>query len=350
MGRAVTIGLDIAKSVFQLHGVGEDGSVVLRKRLRRTELLAFFAKLPSCLIGIEACGSAHHWARELTRLGHTVRLMAPIYVKPYLKRGKNDAVDAEAICEAVVRPTMRFVTVKTEEQQAVLTLHRARALLVRQRTMLVNALRAHLSEFGIITAQGIDRMAELVARVLGPEADENAIPSLVRSVVGAYNAQLDALQAQIDSLEEKIKAWHRTNDDSRRLASIPGVGMITATALAATIQNAAEFSSGRAMAAWLGLTPRQSSSGNKERLGRITKAGNSYLRSLLVLGATAILRSAKMNCPGPLFEWVRKLLTKKPARLVSVALANKLARVAWAVLMKKSAYRSGALVSAVSVG
>lgn len=350
MGQAVTIGLDIAKSVFQLHGVGEDGSVVLRKRLRRGELLTFFAKLRPCLIGIEACGSAHHWARELARLGHTVRLMAPVYVKPYLKRGKNDAVDAEAICEALTRPTMRFVAVKSEEQQAVLILHRARALLVRQRTMLVNALRAHLAEFGIITAQGIDRMAELVARVLGPEADENAIPSLVRSVVGAYNAQLDALQAQIDSLEEKIKAWHRTSDDSRRLASIPGVGMITATALAATIQNAAEFSSGRAMAAWLGLTPRQSSSGNKERLGRITKAGNGYLRTLLVLGATAILRSAKMNCPGSLFEWVRKLLTKKPARLVSVALANKLARVAWAVLMKKSAYRSDALISTVSAG
>lgn len=235
MERAVTIGLDIAKHVFQVHGVGENGSVVLRKRLRRSELLAFFAKLHPCVIGIEACGSAHHWARELERLGHTVRLMAPAYVKPYLKRSKNDAVDAEAICEAVTRPTMRFVAVKSEEQQAVLIVHRARSLLVRQRTMLVNALRAHLAEFGIIAPQGIERMAELVARVLGPEADENAIPRLVRSVVGAYKAQLDALQAEIDSLEEKMKAWHRTNDDSRRLASIPGVGLITATALAATI-------------------------------------------------------------------------------------------------------------------
>lgn len=304
MGNAVTIGLDIAKHVFQVHGVGEDGSVLVRKRLRRAELLPFFAKLKSCLVGIEACGSSHHWARELERLGHTVRLMSPTYVKPYIKRGKNDAIDAEAICEAVTRPTMRFVPIKNEEQQAVLVLHRTRSLLVRQRTMLANAVRAHLAEFGVIAPQGIERMAQLVAEVLGPEGDEFAIPPLVRCVVKAFNTQLEMLQAEIDSLEEKIKEWHRTNDDSRRLAAIPGVGLITASALAATIQDAAEFASGRAMAAWLGLTPRQSSSGNKEKLGRITKAGNRYLRTLLVVGATAVIRSAKTKAPGPLFDWV----------------------------------------------
>ena len=222
MGNAVTIGLDIAKHVFQVHGVGEDGSVLVRKRLRRAELLPFFAKLKSCLVGIEACGSSHHWARELERLGHTVRLMSPTYVKPYIKRGKNDAIDAEAICEAVTRPTMRFVPIKNEEQQAVLVLHRTRSLLVRQRTMLANAVRAHLAEFGVIAPQGIERMAQLVAEVLGPEGDEFAIPPLVRCVVKAFNTQLEMLQAEIDSLEEKIKEWHRTNDDSRRLRQSPG--------------------------------------------------------------------------------------------------------------------------------
>lgn len=348
MKQAVTIGLDVAKHVFQLHGVGEDGAVVLRKRLRRDDLLSFFAKLPPCVIGIEACGSAHHWGRELMRLGHTVRLMSPSYVKPYLKRGKNDAVDAEAICEAVTRPTMRFVTIKTGEQQAVMVMHRTRALLVRQRTMLTNAVRAHLAEFGIIAPQGIERMAKLVARVLGPESDEFDIPPLVRSVVAVFNAQLVTLQAQIDSLEAKIKEWHRTSDDSRRLAAIPGVGLITASALAASIQDAAEFASGRAMAAWLGLAPRQNSSGNKTRLGRITKAGNSYLRTLLVVGATSVIRSARRNSPGRLFEWVRELLEKKPARLVSVALANKIARIAWALLAHKSTYQSTALIEDAS--
>lgn len=347
MEQAVTIGLDIAKHVFQIHGVGEDGAVLIRKRLRRAELLPFFAKLKACRIGIEACGSAHHWARELERLGHTVRLMSPTYVKPYIKRGKNDAVDAEAICEAVTRPTMRFVPIKTEEQQAVLVMHRTRALLVRQRTMLANAVRAHLAEFGVIAPQGIERMAKLVAEVLGPEGDEFAIPPLVRCIVKAFNTQLEGLQAEIDSLEEKIREWHRTNDDSRRLAAIPGVGLITASALAATVQDAAAFASGRAMAAWLGLTPRQNSSGNKSRLGRITKAGNGYLRTLLVVGATAVIRSAKTKGPGPLCEWARRLLEKKPARLVSIALANKIARIAWAILARKAAYRSNALIGVV---
>ena len=222
MEHAVTIGLDIAKHVFQLHGVGEDGAVVLRKRLRRDELLLFFARLPPCVIGIEACGFAHHWGRELMRLGHTVRLMSPSYVKPYLKRGKNDAVDAEAICEAVTRPTMRFVAIETGEQQAVMVIHRTRALLVRQRTMLANAVRAHLAEFGIIAPQGIERMAELVARVLGPESDEFDIPALVRCVVSTFNAQLDTLQAQIDSLEAKIKEWLRTTNSGPATAPMRG--------------------------------------------------------------------------------------------------------------------------------
>lgn len=337
MSALFTVGFDIAKNVFQAHVVDSEGKVVVRKKIRRDEVIPFFADLPPCLIGIEACSTAHHWARQLEELGHEVKLMPPVYVKPYLKRGKNDALDAEAICEAVTRPTMRFVPVKTVEQQEALMLHKSRMMLVKHRTMIVNALRAHMAELGIIVPKGIKRLPELIERVHGSRSAET-IPAYARAVVAVHVGQLEALEEQIATLDAEMLAWHRANEDSRRLATIPGIGLVTATALAATIDDAAQFDSGRAMAAWLGLTPRQNSSGNKERLGRITKAGNKYLRTLLVVGSTAIIRSARINSPGRLLDWVRGLLEKKPARLVTVALANKLARIAWAVLMRKRAF------------
>ncbi|WP_034999359.1 IS110 family transposase [Beijerinckia mobilis] len=334
----LTIGIDLAKNVFQVHGVDAVGQVVIVQRLRRSQFLSYFTKLKPCLIGMEACGSSHHWARELTAMGHEVKLMAPSYVKPYVKRGKNDMVDAEAICEAVTRPNMRFVPIKTVEQQSILMLHRSRALLVRQRTMLVNALRGHLAEIGIVAPIGIERMAELVERVLTPNATELDVPQLVRDIVVSLVGQINSLTAEVKSLETKIREWHRTSEASRRLATIPGVGVITATAFAATITDPSCFRSGRALAAWLGLTPRSNSSGGKQRLGRITKAGDRYLRTLLVVGATAIIRYARHKESGRLTGWVRKLLENKSARLTSVALANKMARIAWAVMTRNTVY------------
>jgi transposase len=336
----LTIGIDLAKNVFQVHGVDAAGQVVIAQKLRRTQLLPYFRKLDPCLIGIEACGSSHHWARELTAMGHEVKLMSPSYVKPYVKRGKNDMVDAEAICEAVTRPNMRFVPIKTASQQSILMVHRSRALLVRQRTMLVNALRGHLTEIGIVAPVGIERTAELVERVLAHDSTGLDVPPLVRDIVVSLVSQIDSLTTEVKVLETKIREWHRTSEASRRLATIPGVGFITATALAATITDPAAFRSGRALAAWLGLTPRSSSSGGKERLGRISKAGDRYLRTLLVVGATAIIRYARNKEGSPLIGWVRKLLESKSARLTSVALANKMARIAWAVMARNTIYRN----------
>lgn len=339
----LTIGIDLAKNVFQVHGVDTAGQVVIVQKLRRTQLLPYFRKLDPCLIGIEACGSSHHWARELTAMGHEVKLMSPSYVKPYVKRGKNDMVDAEAICEAVTRPNMRFVPIKTASQQSILMVHRSRALLVRQRTMLVNALRGHLTEIGIVAPVGIERTAELVERVLAHDSAGLDVPPLVRDIVVSLVSQIDSLTTEVKVLETKIREWHRTSEASRRLATIPGVGVITATAFAATITDPAAFRSGRALAAWLGLTPRSSSSGGKERLGRISKAGDRYLRTLLVVGATAIIRYARNKEGSPLIGWVRKLLESKSARLTSVALANKMARIAWAVMARNTLYRNGAV-------
>jgi transposase len=330
-----TIGLDIAKRVFQAHGVDATGAVVVRKRLRRSELPAFFAKLPPCLIGIEACATAHHWARELMALGHQVRLVPPSYVKAYVKRGKNDAADAEAICEAVTRPNMRFVPVKSTEQQGVLVLHRARELLVRQRTMLVNGLRAHMAEFGIIAPQGIQQVPKLVAVL---EDETTGIPQVARETLAAIVAQIQNLSASIKQMEKRIVTWCRANAAARRLATIPGVGPITASALAATITDPTLFRSGRHLAAWLGLVPRQHSTGGKTKLGRITKMGDQYLRKLLVVGMTAVIRSARRT-KAPAYAWVNALLERRPARLVSVALANKAARVAWAILVRGETYR-----------
>lgn len=330
-----TLGIDLAKSVFQLHGVDADGSVVLKRKVRRRALLETLSKLAPCLVGMEACATSHYWAREIATLGHEVRLIPPAYVKPYVKRQKNDMADAEAICEAVTRPNMHFVAIKSADQQAVLMLHRARDLLVRQRTMLINALRAHLAEFGIISARGPHKIRDLCTRLKDDHLD---IPQVARLALLSLVRRMDGLEEEITELDRNIHAWHRTNEVSQRLATIPGVGVLTATAMAATVADPSQFQSARQFAAWLGLVPRQNSSGGKDRLGRITKMGDGYLRKLLVVGATAVLRRIS-HAQTQIAEWVRCLLKNKPARLVSVALANKTARIVWAVMSKKEAYR-----------
>jgi len=332
-----TLGIDLAKSVFQLHGVDAGGAVVLRKKLRRNAVLDFLSKLEPCLIGMEACATSHHWAREVAALGHEVRLIPPAYVKPYVKRQKNDAADAEAICEAVTRPNMRFVPVKTEDQQSVLVLHRSRDLLMRQRTMLLNAIRAHLAEFGVVAAQGPRKVMELVSRLRSGE--ETSLPDFARSALLALASQLDSLGDEIRRLERRLMDWHRANAASQRLATIPGVGLLTATALAASVPDPTVFKSGRQFAAYLGLVPRQNSSGGKERLGRISKMGNGYLRRLLVVGATSVVRRAGANTTRT-GAWVRSLLERKPARVVTVVVANKTARTAWALLAKGESYKA----------
>src|SRR3990170_1441634 len=293
MGEVSTIGLDIAKSVFQVHGVDAHGAVIVRKRLSRAKVLEFFSELSPCLVGIEACPTAHHWSRELGRLGHEVRLMAPSYVKAYVKRNKNDANDAAAICEAVTRPSMRFVATKTKEQQAALMLHRTRQLLVRQRTMLSNAIRGHLAELGIVSAKGRNGTGEL----LGIIADvvDNRVPPAARGILDVLARQYSTIGAEIRSIDQSILAWHRSCEASRRLEEIPGIGPIIATALVAEVGDWREFSSGRNLAAWIGLVPKQHSTGGKERLGHITKQGNRYLRWLLVAGAMAVIRYAQKH-------------------------------------------------------
>lgn len=332
--KVTTIGLDLAKSVFQAHGVDAEGKTVLTKRLHRKQMMPFFSKLEPCLIGVEACATAHHWARTLSAMGHEVRLMPPSYVKAYLKRGKSDALDAEAICEAVQRPTMRFVPVKTVEQQAILMAHRTRSLLVRQRTMAANALRAHLAEFGLVANPGIAHLLKLADQAFAAAE----LPPYARRSLEVLIRRLMELTAEIGELDRELSAWHAENETSRRLAAIPGIGVITATALAASVTAPDQFRTGRQFAAWLGLTPKQHSTGGKTRLGGISKQGDRYLRRLLVIGATAVMRHAK-NQATPLANWVNGLLAKKPFRLVSVALANKLARIAWVLLTRGETYR-----------
>ena len=333
----VTVGVDLAKNVFQVHAIGADGEVLVRRQLRRAEVLKFFSALPPCLVGMEACASAHHWGRELIAPGHDVRLMPPAYVKPYVKRGKTDAADAEAICEAVTRPTMRFVAVKTPEQQAVLMLHKTRDLLVRQRTGLINALRAHLVEYGIISGKGPGGVTVLM-KVLH-EAQER-LPAHARSALHTIGSQLRALASEVQRLEAQILAWHRSDAASTRLATIPGIGPITASAIAAAVPDATMFRSGRQFAAWLGLTPRPHSSGGKEKLGGISKQGDGYLRRLLVVGATAVMRMARKDTARQ--PWAAQLLTRKPVKIATVALANKTARVAWAVMARNEVYAAAA--------
>ena len=337
--QATTIGVDLAKSVFQIHGVDSGGQVIIRKKLRRSEVTRFFAGLEPCLVGMEACATSHHWARQIAGLGHEVRLMPAAYVKPYVRRQKNDAADAEAICEAVTRPTMRFVPIKGVEQQGVLVLHRTRELLVRQRTMLINALRGHCAEFGMIVAQGARRVSELIDQVR--QADPTVLPQIGRAALLMLADQLGALEVQIHALERRLLVWHRENQDSQRLATIPGVGVITATALAASITDPGLFRSGREFATFLGLVPRQNSAGGKDRLGRISKKGDGYLRKLLVVGATSVIRRVKADSLAS--PWVRALLERRPARVVTVAMANKTARIVWAVLTRGEVYRPAAL-------
>jgi transposase len=332
-----TIGLDLAKSIFQVHAVDGAGSVVVRKALRRRQVLPFFAKLPPCLVGLEACGTSHHWARELIKLGHEVRLMPPAYVKPYVKRGKTDAIDAEAICEAVTRPTMRFVPVKSAEAQAALALHRTRDLLVRQRTQLVNMIRALLAEFGIETARGLHHALDLAARLSAGEAPD--VPPLAQRVAAGLADQIAALQGQLAKLEKELIAWHRASELSQRLATIPGVGIVSATALAASVVEPERFRSGRTFAASLGLTPLQSCSGGKERLGRISRMGDRYLRRLLVVGMTSLVRRARVD-PGSVDPRLVAMLDRRPARVVTVAAANRTARVAWAIMTQGGTYRA----------
>jgi transposase len=331
-----TIGLDLAKNVFQVHGVDADGRVVIRKKLRRAEVLAFFKVLVPCRVGVEACATAHYWAREISALGHDVRLMPPAYVKAYVRRQKNDAADAEAICEAVTRPTMRFVPVKSTERQSVLVLHKSRELLVRQRTTLINAIRGHCAEFGIIAPQGARRAVELIEAVR--QAQTGVLPDLAQSTLLMLADQLAALAVQIHILERRLLAWHRQDQASQRLATIPGVGLISATAFAASVPDPSLFRSGREFAAFLGLVPRQNSSGGKDRLGRISKMGDGYLRKLLVVGATSVIRRARTGnlAAAP---WIRSLLERRPARVVTVAMANKTARIVWAVLARGETYR-----------
>jgi transposase len=338
MEQITTIGLDLAKNVFQVHGLDSAGNVLVRKQLRRAEVVKFFDQLPPCLVGMEACGTGHHWARELAKLGHTVRLMPPAYVKPYVKRGKTDAADAEAIAEAVTRPTMRFVAVKTADQQSVLMLHKVRDLLVRQRTMLINAFRGHLAEFGIVAARG---SGGVTAAITALHEAQDGLPDLARQVLHALIDQMRGLGGEITKAEKRIIEWHRASEASQRLAAIPGIGPITASAIAAAVPDATVFKSGRQFAAWLGLTPRAHSSGGKARLGGISKQGDGYIRRLLVIGATAVIRYARQDNASK--TWATKLLERKPVRLVSVALANKTARIAWAILARNQSYTAPAM-------
>jgi transposase len=342
MGEVSTIGLDIAKSVFHAHGVDVDGAVVIRKRVSRAKVLEFFAALPPCLVGIEACPTAHYWSRTLQALGHTVRLMPPSYVKAYVKRSKNDANDAAAICEAVTRPSMRFVATKTEGQQSALMLHRSRQLLVRQRTMLSNAIRGHMAELGIISAKGRNGTAELLEVIANEEDDR--IPAAARLSLDVLARQYAAITTEIGAIEKHIHAWHRSCEESRRLEEIPGVGPVVATALVAEVGDWKAFSSGRSLAAWIGLVPRQHSTGGKERLGGISKQGNRHLRWLLVAGAMAVIRYARQH--GTKRPWLARLMETRPIKVAAVALANKIARMAWAMMVRGERYKEPTLLGA----
>ena len=338
-----TIGLDIAKSVFQVHGVDADGQVVIRRKLKRRYVLAFFQKLPTCLIGMEACATSHHWSRELQALGHRVRLMPPAYVKPYVKRQKNDATDAEAICEAVTRANMRFVETKTAEQQSCLVLHRTRHLFIRQQTSVINAIRAHLAEFGIVAPigrKGVEQLLDVVAN-----AKDQRIPDIARACVAALGVQLRALKAQILEFDRQIMRWHRSHETSKRLDEIPGVGPALATALVASIADPNAFRSGRDFSAWIGLVPKQHSSGGKDKLGSISKQGDRYLRSLFTAGALAVIRYAKIY-GAKHRPWLTALLARRPTKVAAIALANKLARIVWAMMSRGERYKEPVALAA----
>jgi len=338
-----TIGLDIAKSVFQVHGIDAEGTVILRRQLKRRYVLVFFQKLPPCLVGIEACASSHYWSRELKALGHAVRLMPPAYVKPYVKRQKNDATDAEAICEAVRRPTMRFVETKTPEQQSCLMLHRTRHLFIRQQTAVVNAIRAHLAEFGIVAPVGRRGVEELLNVVA--DANDERLPEVARACLAALGDQLRVLKAQVLKFDRMITVWHQSNEMSKRLDELPGVGPALATALVASVADPKAFRSGRNFSAWIGLVPKQSSSGGKQRLGSISKQGDRYLRSLFTAGALAVIRYAKIHGTGHR-PWLTALLARRSTKVAAIALANKIARMAWAMMARGERYREPVALAA----
>jgi transposase len=337
------IGIDTSKHVFTLHGVDASGAAVVRRDLRRSAFEAYMAKLAPTEVALEACGGAHHWARRLLAMGHRVRLIPPQYVKPYVKRSKTDRADAEAICEAAGRPSMRFVPVKSAERQGELMVLRTRELLVRQRTQAVNALRGHATEFGLVVPLGVSRVGELLAKL----AADPGVPEIAREMLALLGRQIEQIDAQVSTIDVRLLAMHKANDISRRLAQVPGIGPITAVSLALTVE-AAQFESGRHLAAWLGLTPREHSSGGKQRLGGISRAGNERLRQLLVVGAMAVIRHASRPGARLAFPWLTQLLARKPRKLAAVALANKTARIVWAMMTRGEAYRARPLVGAMA--
>lgn len=329
-----TVGIDLAKNVFQIHAVDAHGKAVINKQLKRDQMAAFFANRPPCLIGMEACSSAHHWARKLQAQGHTVRLMAPQFVKPYVKTNKNDAADAQAICEAVGRPTMRFVPVKNIEQQAVLALHRARQAFVKARTAQGNQIRGLLAEFGLVVPQGIGNITARVPELI--EDAHNELPGAFRLLIQRLLEHLKVLDAQVDELRGQIQAWHRSNELSLKLAQVPGIGPITASALIASISDAKSFANGRQLAAWLGLVPKQHSSGGKAKLLGISKRGDTYLRTLLIHGARSVIHHTGTQPDA--CGWAGALVKRRNKNVAAVALANKNARIAWALLVHERRY------------
>ncbi len=333
MNDLIRIGMDISKGVFVLHGVDAAEQVALCKTLRRRQVLAFFAGLPPTRIGMEACGGSHHWARELSKLGHAVVLIAPQHVKPYVRRNKNDAADAEAICEAMSRPRMRFVAVKTEDQQAQLMLAGLRDALVRRRTQLTNMIRGHAAELGLVAARGLDKIGPLLARI----AADATLPALARELFATLGVEHAELEQRLGRIDEQLMTWHRHNEPSRRLTRIPSVGPIGASLLVMKVPDPQIFRSGRDFAAWLGLTPKDHSTAGKQRLGGITRAGDEALRSLLVAGATAVIQQVRRGRSQP-SPWLAELVKRKPPKLAAVALANKTARIAWKLMVSGEGY------------
>ena len=342
MSEITTIGLDLAKNVFQAHGADALGRLVLRRKLRRDQVLAFFSQLPPCVVAMEACGGAHFWGREIGKLGHEVRLIPPAYVKPFVKRQKNDVADAEAICEAALRPTMRFVPVKSEETQGAAMVFRVRELLIRQRTQAINALRGHLAEFGQIVPQGAANAARLIAIVENQDSD---LPADAIATLKVLVAALAYLESEIGQLDAEIARRAKENEVARRLMTVPGIGPLIATALAVLAPPPGTFRKSRDFAAWLGLTPRQHSTGGKQRLGATTKMGERSLRRLLILGANSVIIKRHVHATARPGTWLAGMLMRKPPLLVRVALANKMARIVWALMARGGVYQSPAMAA-----